>query len=159
MVIAVGSSLTKTELFETSPDDKKTLADVFGMKTGILFGVPGAFTPTCDQTHLPSYLKDYEQLKAKGVEVIACMAVNDSFVMQAWGKVTGAEGKIHMLADIKADTAKALGVDFDVTPVLGNVRCKRFAAVIRDGKIAAIEVEPDNVGASCTLAKDIYKYL
>ncbi|KAF4682529.1 Peroxiredoxin-5, mitochondrial [Perkinsus olseni] len=159
MVIAVGSPLPNTEVLETSPDDKKTLADVFGKKTGVLFGVPGAFTPTCTQTHLPSYLQQYDELKAKGVEVIACLAVNDSFVMQAWGKATGAEGKIRMLADIKADTAKALGVDFDVTPVLGNVRSKRFAAVIKDGKIAAIEVEPDNVGASCTLAKDILKHL
>ncbi|KAF4670358.1 Peroxiredoxin-5, mitochondrial [Perkinsus olseni] len=159
MVIAVGSPLPNTEVLETGPDDKKTLADVFGKKTGVLFGVPGAFTPTCNQTHLPSYLQQYDELKAKGVEVIACLAVNDSFVMQAWGKATGAEGKIRMLADIKADTAKALGVDFDVTPVLGNVRSKRFAAVIKDGKIAAIEVEPDNVGASCTLAEDILKHL
>ncbi|KAF4739594.1 Peroxiredoxin-5, mitochondrial, partial [Perkinsus olseni] len=75
MVIAVGSPLPNTEVLETSPDDKKTLADVFGKKTGVLFGVPGAFTPTCNQTHLPSYLQQYDELKAKGVEVIACLAV------------------------------------------------------------------------------------
>lgn len=158
--ITAGSVLPSVKVHEKTPKDGIDIRDVFGKDKGILIGVPGAFTPNCHLTHIPSYIKDFDALKAAGVKNIACVSVNDVFVMNAWGENLHAEGKVRMLADPKADLVKALGLDFSgAVDVLGNIRSKRFAAVIDGGKVKHIEVEPDNTGTSCTLAGDVRKHL
>jgi len=110
-------------------------------KTVVLFGVPGAFTPLCSDQHLPGYILHADAIKAKGVDVIACVSVNDAFVMDAWGKHRGVGDKILMLADGNGDLARALGLEFDGTKFGMGRRCQRFAAVIRDGVITKWNVE------------------
>jgi peroxiredoxin (alkyl hydroperoxide reductase subunit C) len=118
-----------------------TTEELFGGKTVVLFGVPGAFTPTCSAKHLPGYTENYEALKAKGADVIACMAVNDAFVMGAWGKDQGVADKVVMLADGSAEFTKKLGLELDLTARGLGVRCQRFALVAKDGKVAHVAVE------------------
>jgi len=157
--IAAGATLPSVKVHERSPAGVD-IRDIFGKEKGILIGVPGAFTPGCHNTHIPSYIKDYEALKAAGVKNIAVVAVNDVFVMNGWEQALHVEGKIRMLADPKADLVKAMGLDFSgLTDVLGNVRSKRFTAVIDGGKVKHLEVEPDNTGLTCTLAGNVRKHL
>jgi 2-Cys peroxiredoxin 5 len=108
---------------------------------------------------LPGYVKDYEKLvNEKGVEYIGCISVNDVFVMKAWGEHHNVpQGGIHMLADPLAEFTKALGLEFTHPALV--VRSKRWAMVVKDGKVAALNVEPDNTGLSCSLVNEIYKYL
>merc|ERR1712156_780608 len=96
----------------------------------VIFGVPGAFTPGCSKTHLPGYVSSAEDLKAKGIKDIFCVAVNDPFVMAAWGSNQNADGKVRMLADTCGDLTKALELELDLAKVLGNVRCKRFSILV-----------------------------
>jgi 2-Cys peroxiredoxin 5 len=154
MTIQVGDALPNLELQEGNPGNTVNIAELFAGKKGILFAVPGAFTPGCDKTHLPGYVSDYDTLAGKGVEVIACISVNDAFVMDAWGKAHGTDGKIRMLADHDAAFSKALGLDVDAA-VLGGTRSKRYAAIIEDGKVTALNVEPDGFGLSCSLSNAI----
>src|SRR6476469_1874415 len=110
-----------------------TTDQLFKGKTVVLFSVPGAFTPTCDAKHLPGYVENAAAFKAKGITTIACMSVNDVFVMKAWGKASGADGKVQMLADGNGDYAKALGLELDARKFgMGN-RSQRFAILVRDG--------------------------
>ena len=102
-----------------------TTDELFKGKKVVLFSVPGAFTPTCSNQHLPSYLKNYDKIKAQGVDTIACMAVNDAFVMDAWGKDRGVGDKIKMLGDGNGEYAKALGLELDVTKAGLGMRGKR----------------------------------
>jgi len=155
MVIKVGDKLPAVCLFEGSPDGKVELAELFDGKKGVLFGVPGAFTPGCSKTHLPGYVEKAEDIKSKGVDVIACVAVNDPFVMSAWGQAHKADGKITMLADTNAEFAKAAGLDLDLKAVLGSVRCKRFAMIVENGVVMDLQVEPDGTGMTCSLAPSI----
>ena len=106
-----------------------------------LFGLPGAFTPTCSAKHVPSYLADYDKLKARGVDTIACLSVNDAFVMGAWGRDQHAEGKIRMLADGSAAYTKALGLELDLTARGMGVRCQRFSMLVDDGVVKTLNVE------------------
>jgi len=115
-------------------------AEYFAKGKSVIFGLPGAFTPTCSQAHLPGYVVNADSIKAKGVERIVCMSVNDAFVMGAWGKASNAE-EITMLADGNCDFAKALGLDFDGSGFGMGHRCKRFAAIIDDGKVTHLFVE------------------
>jgi peroxiredoxin len=107
----------------------------------VLFGLPGAFTPTCSAKHVPSYLADYDQLKARGVDTIACMSVNDAFVMGAWGRDQHTDGKIRMLADGSAAYTKALGLELDLTARGMGVRCQRFSMLVDDGVVKTLNVE------------------
>jgi peroxiredoxin len=107
----------------------------------VLFGLPGAFTPTCSAKHVPSYLAVYDQLKAKGIDTIACMAVNDPFVMGAWGRDQHADGKVRMLADGSAAYTKALGLELDLTARGMGVRCQRFSMLVDDGVVKTLNVE------------------
>jgi 2-Cys peroxiredoxin 5 len=145
---------TKVTVHEGTPKDVVDLEALFAKKKVILFGVPGAFTPTCSAKHLPGYVNDAEKLKAKGVNEIVCLSVNDAFVMTEWGKALNVNGKVRMLADTNAEFVKALGLDFHA-PVLGGIRSKRFSAVVEDKKITQINVEPDNTGASCSLVQNL----
>jgi peroxiredoxin 5 len=121
--------------------------------------VPGSWTPGCSATHLPGYVANAEKIKAKGVDEIVCLSVNDPFVHSAWGKAHGADGKVRMLADTNADLTKALGVEIDLTKALGSVRSKRYSAIIEDGVFKTFNVEPDGTGLTCSLAEPILKDL
>jgi len=120
--------------------------ELFKGKTVVVFGLPGAFTPTCSAKHVPGFLGKAADLKAKGVDTIACLSVNDAFVMGAWGKDQRVEDKILMLADGSAQLTKALGLELDLTPHGMGVRSKRFAMVVKDGVVKHIAVE-ENPGA------------
>ncbi len=154
MTIQIGDSLPSATLHEGSPGGKLDAAEVFATGKVLIFAVPGAFTPGCSNTHLPGYLNDYEAIKAKGVDQIACIAVNDAFVMNAWGEAHGAEGKIRMLADPQAEFTTALGLDVNAA-ALGGTRSKRYAMVVEDGKVTQLEVEPDGFGLTCSLSESI----
>lgn len=155
MPIKVGDTLPSVELMFGTPKDIVNTSS-FPSKT-VIFGVPGAFTPGCSKTHAPGFLDAYEDLKAKGVEKIYCVSINDPFVMAAWCENLNATGKIDFLADTHGEFTKALGLELDATPFLGNVRCKRFSMYVEDGQVKALSVEPDGTGLSCSLAGDFIK--
>jgi peroxiredoxin len=107
----------------------------------VVFGLPGAYTPTCSAQHVPGFLKHADEFRAKGVDAIACISVNDAFVMGAWGKDQGVGDKIDMLADGSADLAKAMGLDLDLSERGFGIRSQRFAMVVEDGVVKALAVE------------------
>jgi glutaredoxin/glutathione-dependent peroxiredoxin len=143
MPIQPGETIPSTKLTRSTPDGPRETStdELFGGKTVVLFGVPGAFTPTCSARHLPSFLQEAEALKAKGVDVIACVAVNDAFVLNAWAKDQGVEDKVVMLADGSAEFTRKLGLEMDMTARGLGVRSQRFALVAKDGKVTHIGVE------------------
>ena len=116
-------------------------AALFAGKKVIMFSLPGAFTPTCSQKHLPGYLKELAQLKAKGIDMVACLSVNDHWVMKFWAEAHDALGKITMLADGNAAFSKALGIDQDLTKANMGVRPRRGVLVVDDGVVKSIEME------------------
>ena len=118
-----------------------TTEEVFGGKTVVLFAVPGAFTPTCSARHMPGYLENMDALRAKGVDTVACLAVNDVFVMDAWRKSLAIDDQVVMLADGSAAMTKALGLELDLTARGLGIRSQRYAMVVRDGKVAHLAVE------------------
>ncbi len=122
------------------PKDVRT-EELFKGKKVVLFSVPGAFTPTCDAKHLPGFVQLADQIRAKGVDLIACMAVNDVFVMNAWGKASGVGDKVMMLADGNGEYAKALGLSLDASGFGMGQRGQRFALVIEDGVVRQVNVE------------------
>ncbi len=143
MTISVGERLPDAKFRIKTADGvvEKSTADIFAGKKVVLFAVPGAFTPTCHNNHLPGYIDQAEAIRAKGVDEIAVVAVNDHFVMSAWEKATGAEGKILFLADGAGLFTKAIGLDIDlVAPGLG-LRSRRYAMVVDDGVVTALNVE------------------
>jgi glutaredoxin/glutathione-dependent peroxiredoxin len=107
----------------------------------VLFGLPGAFTPTCSAKHVPSFLADYDKLKAKGVDTIACLSVNDAFVMGAWGRELHVGDKVRMLADGSAAYTKALGLELDLTARGMGIRCQRFSMLVDDGIVKTLNIE------------------
>jgi peroxiredoxin len=115
--------------------------EIFKGKKVALFGVPGAFTPTCNNLHLPSFLKNIDAFKSKGVDTVAVTAVNDVFVMEAWKKASGAEGKIDFLADGNGEFAKAIDMAFDGSGAGLGTRSKRFAMLVDDGAVKAVSIE------------------
>ena len=123
----------------TGPADV-TSEELFAGKTVALFSVPGAFTPTCSAKHLPGFVEKADDLKAKGVDIIACTAANDVFVMDAWGK-NQSVGEIVMLADGSADFVKALGLELDLTGRGMGMRAQRYSMIIKDGVIEKLNVE------------------
>ena len=143
MTIHVGDSVPAVTVTQATAEGPKevAIAELFAGKTVVLFGVPGAFTPTCSAKHLPSFVQNAAALKAKGVDLIACMAVNDAFVMGAWGKDQGITDEVTMLADGSAMLTKALGVELDLTARGLGMRCQRFALVAKDGKVMHVAVE------------------
>ena len=116
-------------------------AELFAGKKVVVFSVPGAFTPTCSREHLPGFIEQADALKGKGVDTIACMAVNDVFVMDAWGKSAGADGKVEMLADGNGDYTQALGLGLDASGFGMGQRGQRFAMVVDDGVVSQLYVE------------------
>ena len=143
MTIKVGDTIPSMKLMMATPEGPKETStdDIFKGKKVVLFAVPGAFTPTCSAKHLPGFVQNAEAIKSKGVDIIACIAVNDAFVMGAWGKEQGTSGKITMLADGSANFAKALGLELDVTGRGMGVRSQRYALVAEDGKVTHLGIE------------------
>jgi glutaredoxin/glutathione-dependent peroxiredoxin len=143
MTIKAGDRMPQGTLKTMTQDGPKDVStdELFKGKKVVLFSVPGAFTPTCDAKHLPGFLQRAADLKAKGVDTIACMAVNDVFVMNAWGKSAGAGDKVLMLADGNGDYARALGLTMDASRFGMGVRGQRFAIVVDDGIARQVHVE------------------
>ena len=143
MTIKAGDRMPSGKLKTMTADGPKDLStdDLFKGKKVVLFSVPGAFTPTCDAKHLPGFIQNSEALKGKGVDTIACMAVNDVFVMNAWGKHSNVGDKITMLADGNGDYAKALGLEMDGRGFGMGTRGQRFAIVVKDGVATDVEIE------------------
>jgi len=150
MTIKVGDRLppgTLSEFIEVEsagctvgPNEFKVEDLTRGKKIAI-FGLPGAFTPTCSAKHVPSYLQNIDKLKARGVADILCMAVNDAFVMGAWGRDQKAGGKVRMMADGSAQYTKALGLEFDLAARGLGLRCQRFSMLIDDGVVKLLNIE------------------
>jgi peroxiredoxin len=143
MPIKVGDRLPNAtfRVMTTEGPRPKTTDDVFKGKKVALFAVPGAFTPTCSNLHLPSFLKNVDALKSKGVHTIAVTGVNDVFVMEAWKKATGADGKIEFLADGNGEFAKGVGMDFDGSGNGLGVRSKRYSMLVDDGVVKTLSIE------------------
>ena len=143
MSIEVGQSIpscTLKTMTDNGPADITT-ADIFDGKKVVLFAVPGAFTPGCSMTHLPGYVVNADKIKASGVDTIVCMAVNDAFVMGAWGKAQNAE-VILMLADGNGELTKALDLELDGSGFGLGTRSQRFAMIVENGKVTHLNVEP-----------------
>lgn len=142
-MIKVGDAIPSHKLTAVTADGPKevTTEELFAGKTVVLFAVPGAFTPTCSARHLPGYVQNNEALRAKGVDTIACLAVNDVFVMTAWAKEQAVDNHITMLADGSGTFTKALGLELDLTARGLGVRSQRYAMVVRDGRITHLNVE------------------
>ncbi|XP_062949378.1 peroxiredoxin-5, mitochondrial [Cynocephalus volans] len=159
--IKVGDAIPAVEVFEGEPGKKVNLAELFKGKKGVLFGVPGAFTPGCSKTHLPGFVEQAGTLKDKGVQVVACLSVNDVFVTSEWGRAHKAEGKVRLLADPTGAFGKEtdLLLDDSLVSLFGNRRLKRFSMVIENGIVKALNVEPDGTGLTCSLAPSIISQL
>jgi glutaredoxin/glutathione-dependent peroxiredoxin len=144
MPIKVGEKLPNATFRMTTtegPNKPKTTDDIFKGKKVALFAVPGAFTPTCNNLHIPSFLNNVAAFKAKGVNTIAVTGVNDAFVMEAWKKATGAEGKIDFLADGNGEFAKAIDMAFDGSGNGLGTRSKRYSMLVDDGVVKSLNIE------------------
>lgn len=154
-LIKVGDMIPNVKLFENTPGNIIMSQELFKGKRAILFGVPGAFTPGCSKTHLPGYVQDFEKFKNKGIDLIACVSVNDPFVMQAWGEAHKAENKVRMLADTFGEFANELGVALDSEAIFGHKRMKRFSMVLDNGKVEMFNLEADGTGLTCSLSNGL----
>ncbi|KAJ3321954.1 hypothetical protein HDV06_003691 [Boothiomyces sp. JEL0866] len=163
MVVKVGDTIPNATLIVSSNATEKNACaipkkvsstDLFKGKV-VLFAVPGCFTPTCHVSHLPSFVTHYEEFKKKGVDTVYCLSTNDIFVMDAWGKSSGAEDKVKMVADGNGEFVNAMGLHLDLTPqMMGATRAKRFALIAQDGVIQHLAVgDVDVSGAEAILAK------
>ena len=148
MTIAKGDKLPAATFKEFGPDGMTDVSSdaLFGGRKVVLFAVPGAFTPTCHEQHLPGFLAHADALEAKGVAEIACVAVNDPFVLEAWGEHSKIGEAITLLSDGNAAFTKAIGMDVDLSGPFLGVRSKRYAMIVDDGVVSALMVE-DNPGA------------
>ena len=143
MTIAIGENMpsgTFGIMTESGPGALST-SDLFSGKKVVLVSVPGAFTPTCSMNHLPGYVDQIDALKGKNVDTVACMAVNDVFVMDAWGKDRGVGGNVMMLADGNGEYAGALGLEMDASGFGMGIRGQRFAIIVDDGKATHVAIE------------------
>jgi len=140
-MISVGDNIPSVKIAVTKSDEQTntTTTELFAGKKVVLFALPGAFTPTCSQSHLPGYVTLYDEFVKKEVDMVACLSVNDSFVMQAWGRDQNAEN-ITLIADGGAALTNAMGLEMD-TADFGGVRSQRYAMVIDDGKVTLLNIE------------------
>lgn len=145
MAIAVGDKIpeaTLMQLTDKGPAPVKT-SELFGGKKVVVFALPGAFTPTCSNQHLPGFIEKAGDIKAKGVDAIACLSVNDAFVMGAWGKQQGAGDNVMMLGDGNGELTKKLGLDFDGSGFGMGTRSQRYSMLVEDGVVKQLNVEPN----------------
>ncbi len=160
MTIKVGDRIPSATLHQMTADGPAELSteELFGGKRVAIFGLPGAFTPTCTAKHLPGFVANADALKAKGVDAIACVSVNDAFVMDAWGKDQNVGDAVMMLADGSAEFTRALGLELDLVARGLGVRSQRYSMLVEDGVVAALHVEPDtgvSVSGAETLLGDL----
>lgn len=143
MSVSTGDKIPLVTLKTMTAEGPKDIntGDIFAGKKVVLFGLPGAFTPTCSAKHLPGFIEKAAAFAEKGVDTIACISVNDAFVMGAWGKAQNAGDAVLLLADGSADFAKAMGLDADFSAYGMGIRCKRFALVAEDGVVKVLNVE------------------
>ena len=143
MTIAIGDSLPEAtfRVLGSEGIDKMTTDDIFAGKKVVLFAVPGAFTPTCHLKHLPGFIDKADAFKKKGVNTVACVAVNDPFVLDAWAKATGGMGKVLFLSDGNGEFTKKIGLDFDGSGIGLGTRSKRYAMLVDDGVVKALNIE------------------
>jgi peroxiredoxin len=143
MTIKVGDKVPSVKLKQMTAEGVKEVStdDFFKGKKIVLFAVPGAFTPTCSAKHVPGFVQNDAALKAKGVDAVACLSVNDAFVMGAWGKDQKADGKVAMLADGNGDFTRAVGLELDATANGLGKRSKRYAMVVENGVVKTLNVE------------------
>ena len=159
MTIQVGSTMPSGKFKIMSGEGPKDLTtdELFKGKKVLLFSVPGAFTPTCSQKHLPGYVSNAATIKAKGVDAIACMAVNDVFVMHAWGESANVGDKVLMLSDGNGDYAKALGLEMDGRGFGMGMRGQRFSIIVDNGVVKQLNIEPpgkfDVSSAECAIGQ------
>lgn len=160
MTIAVGDRIPDVKVQVPSSEGPKPVqtSELLGKGRVVLFGVPGAFTPTCSDHHLPGFVLRAADLRAKGVDTIACVAVNDAFVMGAWGDARDVGEEVVLIADGSGELTRALGLEIDLTGGGLGVRSKRFAAILDDGVVTDLAVEEDGLGldkstADAVLAK------
>lgn len=159
MAISVGDRIPDVKLMTMTGDGPKPVqsGEALGKGKVVLFGVPGAFTPTCSDHHLPGFVLRADDITAKGVDSIACVAVNDAFVMGAWGEARGADGKVTMLADGNGEFAGAMGLELDASGLGLGTRSQRYAAILEDGVVKELMVEAspglDVSSADSVLAK------
>mgnify|MGYP006429392275 CR=1 FL=1 len=157
-MIKIGEMIPKCTL-RTMVDSQVVQIDseaIFAQKKVVLFGVPGAFTPGCTKTHLPGYVDAFDAIRAQGFDTVACVSVNDAWVMHAWGESTGATNKVLMLADGSAAFARLLGLESDLSQVGMGLRCKRFSMVVTNGVVEQLNVderyiETTSAAATCQL--------
>ena len=143
MTIQVGDRIPSATLLKATPDGPEPVDtdSYFAGRKVAIFSVPGAFTPTCSVKHLPGYIERADELRDKGVDEVACVSVNDAFVMQAWGQSSGADGKVTMLADGNGDFAEALGLTMDGSKFGLGKRGSRWSAIVDDGVVRELNVE------------------
>ena len=143
MTIKVGEKIPSVKLKQMTPDGVKDVQsdDFFKGKKVVLFALPGAFTPTCSAKHLPGFVEKAAELKKKGVDTIACLSVNDAFVMNAWGKDQKVEGKVQMLADGNGDFTRAVGLELDGSRFGMGKRSQRYSMLIDNGVVKALNIE------------------
>lgn len=143
MAISKGDSLPDITFKEATADGMQEVStnEIFAGKKVVLFAVPGAFTPTCTLNHLPGFLENRDAILSKGVDDIAVVAVNDGFVMGAWAKSTGAQGKVRFLADWDSAFTRAIGMDMDLSAGTLGVRSKRYSMLVEDGKVTELNLE------------------
>jgi glutaredoxin/glutathione-dependent peroxiredoxin len=159
MATKVGDRVPNGSFMVMTADGPKpqTTDELFKGKKVVLFAVPGAFTPTCNNNHLPGFLKNADAIKAKGIDTIAVTGVNDVFVMEAWKKSSGAAGKIEFLADGSGNWAKALGLTADLTERGLGVRSQRYAMLVEDGVVKKLNVEETPGKAEMSSAENLLK--
>ena len=153
MTIKVGDRIPSATLKTPSPEGPPkeiTTDELFRGKKVALFAVPGAFTPACSQRHLPGFVENADAIKAKGVDLVACVAVNDAFVLNAWSREHKADGKVMMLADGSGDFTRALGLELDLSKGGLGKRSQRYSMLVEDGVVKSLNVEPQpgQVGVS-----------
>lgn len=143
MAIKVGDKLPdgKFKVMTSNGPADKSVGEVFGGKKVALFAVPGAYTPTCHKQHMPGFVARFDELKGKGIDAVACVAVNDVFVLDRWSSEVNPDGKIEILSDGSADFTKAIGLDIDLGPFGLGTRSKRYAMLVDDGVVKVLNVE------------------
>jgi peroxiredoxin len=161
MTIGIGDSLPDAT-FRVLTDEGivgKTTSELFAGKKVVLFAVPGAFTPTCHLKHLPGFIENADAFRKKGVDTVACVAVNDPFVLDTWSEAAGGKDKVMFLSDGNAEFTKAIGMDFDGSGIGLGTRSKRYAMLVENGVVKALNTEESPGVAEVSTAEELMKAL